>query len=162
MKSGNVNRRENLGRAPPLKMCLSSLKQYLVRERADSTWSESASSTGSRAQMEVKGFFFFLTFITIPFFVHFYLICSSHKIQSTKNTALSTKKSIKYSRRIKCDHSHATNCRKNSPKEGIWQFGFTAANVITRKVSAWGLIICLLRTWTCMTTCEFLPETQEQ
>lgn len=70
MKSGNINRPENLGCAPlALKMCLSSLKQYLVRERADSTWSESASSTGNGAQMVVEGFLFlsFIIFISGQF-----------------------------------------------------------------------------------------------
>lgn len=58
MKSGNINRLENLGCTPlTLKMCLSILKQYLVRDRADSTCSESASSTDNRAQMVVEGFF---------------------------------------------------------------------------------------------------------
>lgn len=67
MKSGNINRPENLGCAPlALKMCLSSLKQYLVRERADSTRSESARSTGNRAQMAVRGcvFLFFIRSIS--------------------------------------------------------------------------------------------------
>lgn len=69
MKSGNINRPENLGCAPlTLKMCLSSLKQYLVRARADSTRSESASSTGNAAQMVVEGFLF-LSFIIFAQFL---------------------------------------------------------------------------------------------
>lgn len=104
MKSGNINRPENLGCAPLTpKMCLSSLKQYLVRERADSTRSESASSssaaTGNRAQMVVEAFLFlpFIIFISMQFLSALKLPTAPN----TKNTIFllphKSKESSKYS-----------------------------------------------------------------
>lgn len=52
MKSGNVNRRESLGCAPlALKLCLSSLKQYLACERER----EGELTRHNASEIEVKG-----------------------------------------------------------------------------------------------------------
>ena len=97
MKSGNINRPENLGCAPLTpKMCLSSLKQYLVRQRADST-RKRVSQQHWEQSTDGGGRFSLFCLLSYLFPCGFWFGLKLTGVQSTKNTPHQTKRSSKYS-----------------------------------------------------------------